>query len=89
LLAGYDVPLAGGRMGRVERRIVAEEGVQPEDFHVRSLPKLASRGLRRSLLAPVRDFAFALEDDVRLSFTLLPGSYATSLLREVRKGDTL
>ncbi|MCJ2531422.1 MAG: tRNA pseudouridine(13) synthase TruD [Candidatus Thermoplasmatota archaeon] len=89
LLAGYDVPLAEGEMGRLESQIVMEEGVNLTDFRVRVLPKLSSRGLRRALVAPVREFAFRFEDDVRLAFTLNPGCYATSLLREVRKGDTI
>ncbi|MEE9592861.1 MAG: tRNA pseudouridine(13) synthase TruD, partial [Thermoplasmata archaeon] len=89
LLAGYEVALAEGEMGRLERRVIQEEGVDLNDFVVKALPRLASRGLRRSLVAPVRDFAFDLEEGVRLAFSLNPGSYATSLLREVTKGDSL
>ncbi|MFQ5919893.1 MAG: tRNA pseudouridine(13) synthase TruD [Thermoplasmata archaeon] len=89
LLVGYEVPLAGGAMGRLERRVIREEGVRPEDFHISSLPRLASRGLRRALVASVRDFTFESDGDVRLAFALNPGCYATSLLREVMKGDTL
>ncbi|MEE8232530.1 MAG: tRNA pseudouridine(13) synthase TruD [Thermoplasmata archaeon] len=89
LLAGYDVPRAEGEMGRLEDQVIEEEEVHLADFHVPSLPKLSSRGLRRVLVAPIRDFAFAVDGDVRLTFTLNPGCYATSLLRELRKGDTL
>lgn len=89
LLAGYEVALAGGEMGRLERQVIQEEGVDLKDFTVRALPGLASRGLRRALVAPVRDFTFDFEEGVCLAFTLNPGSYATGLLREVIKGDSL
>ncbi|MFQ6013213.1 MAG: tRNA pseudouridine(13) synthase TruD [Thermoplasmata archaeon] len=89
LLPGYDVPLAAGQMGRLEGRVIQEEGIDPGNFAVKALPGLASRGLRRALVAPVRDFAFVLEEGVRLTFALNPGCYATSLLREVTKGDTV
>jgi tRNA pseudouridine13 synthase len=89
LLAGYEISLAEGEMGRLERRVIQEEDVDLDDFVVRALPRLASRGLRRALVAPVRDLTFDLEEGVRLAFSLNPGSYATSLLREVTKGDSL
>lgn len=87
-LVGTEVPLAQGPMGRIERRVLEEEAARPEDFAVPALPRLGSRGLRRELLAPVRDFASRVEGgEVVLAFTLNPGCYATVLLREVRKAE--
>ncbi|MFQ5552719.1 MAG: tRNA pseudouridine(13) synthase TruD [Thermoplasmata archaeon] len=88
-LVGYEGDLAEGEMGRLERAVLQEEAVDLRDFTVRALPGLSSRGLRRPLVARVRDFSFSLEGGVWLAFSLSPGSYATSLLREVTKGDSL
>lgn len=87
-LVGYEVPLAEGPMGDLERRVLAEESVDPDRFAVSALPRLASRGLRREVVAPVHDFAVEVDGDAFLTFTLPPGAYATVLLREIRKGDS-
>lgn len=88
LLLGYDVPFAEGEMGRLERSVVEEEAVRPEDFVVTEMPRLSSRGLRRGLLAPLMEFSHQVDGDVLLSFRLNPGCYATALLREVTKGGS-
>jgi tRNA pseudouridine13 synthase len=88
LLLGYDVPFAKGEMGRLERQVVEEEGVRPEDFVVSEMSRLSSRGLRRELLAPLMDLSYRVDSDVLLSFRLNPGCYATALLREIMKGGS-
>jgi tRNA pseudouridine13 synthase len=88
LLLGYDVPFAKGKMGRLERRVVEEEGVRPEDFVVSEMPRLSSRGLRRELLAPLLDLSYRVDDHVLISFHLNPGCYATALLREMTKSGS-
>lgn len=88
LVLGYEVPLAKGEMGRLERQVVEEERVSPEDFVVSAMPGLASRGLRRELLAPVMDLSYAVDEGVLLSFQLNPGCYATALLREFMKAES-
>lgn len=88
LLLGTEAPFAEGEMGALEREVVEEEGIERRAFAVPVLPRLASRGLRRELLAPLEEFAYRVRGDVILTFRLLPGCYATALLREVTKGET-
>ncbi|MCJ2520797.1 MAG: tRNA pseudouridine(13) synthase TruD [Candidatus Thermoplasmatota archaeon] len=88
LILGYEVHFAQGEMGRLERGVVEEEGVKPEDFAVRAMPRLSSRGLRREILATLRDFSYRVNGDLLLSFQLNPGCYATALLREITKGTS-
>lgn len=62
-----------------ERRLLAGLGVDKESFRMKSLPELASKGTRRVLLVPIRDFNFSGE---RFTFSLPSGSYATVAMRE-------
>jgi tRNA pseudouridine13 synthase len=48
------------------------------------------RGERRSLRVPLTDLEWTLKDDVlTLAFSLPPGAYATSVLRELMKTPAL
>ena len=86
LLFGSETEFAAGRPGEIETRVIAEEGLQPDDFIIPAIPRLSSRGGRRELLAPVRDLEWeAREGVVTFQFTLTPGCYATCLLREFLK----
>ncbi|MEM3399762.1 MAG: tRNA pseudouridine(13) synthase TruD [Candidatus Micrarchaeia archaeon] len=62
-----------------EKELLEEEGIKKEDFKIRSYPELSSKGTKRALLVPVKDFAF---HGNTFLFSLPAGSYATSLLRE-------
>ncbi|MHC1579419.1 MAG: tRNA pseudouridine(13) synthase TruD [Candidatus Alkanophagales archaeon] len=92
-LFGYETELAGGLQGEIERRVLDEEGVALEDFKVKAVPELASRGWRREILMPVRNLRFEVGEDelhggktkVRLRFSLPRGGYATVVLREFMK----
>jgi tRNA pseudouridine13 synthase len=93
-LIGIKQKLSQGAMGRIERQILEEEGIQTENFRVNAIPKISGRGGLRAVLAPVQGFklhgipAFApneKEHQADLSFMLLRGSYATVLLREMMK----
>ncbi len=88
LLLGTEAPFAEGSMGDLEREVVEEEGVPREAFAVPSMPRLASRGQRRELLSPLEAFSYRVREDLRLTFRLLPGCYATALLREITKGES-
>ena len=84
-LFGSRAPWATGEPGEVERAVVAELGATPE-----SLRQAASacrfRGERRSLRVRLGDLDWSLKNDtLALCFTLPPGAYATSVLRELRK----
>ncbi len=86
VLYGSESEYAAGRPGEIERRIVEAEGLRREDFIVPAIPRLSSRGTRRELLAPIRDLEWeAGEGTLTLRFSLTPGCYGTSLLREFLK----
>lgn len=88
IVFGMDVPFADGPLGEIERRIVAAEGLRPEDFRIPAMPEVASWGQRRALVVEARDLAReAVEGGMRFTFRLPKGSYATCLLREYMKTE--
>ncbi|MBM4400677.1 MAG: tRNA pseudouridine(13) synthase TruD, partial [Crenarchaeota archaeon] len=83
-----------GAMGKIEKQILEEEGIETESFRVNAIPKISGKGGLRAVVAPIKDFklqgisAYAdnhREREANLSFMLLRGSYATVLLREIMK----
>ena len=93
-LIGYKQRLSKGVMGRIEEQILEIEGVKAEDFKIDFLPELSSRGVLRTAISPIKNFRAASisrttgnlkTHQVTLEFTLLRGSYATVLLREIMK----
>ena len=94
-LVGYGQRLSEGEMGRIEAEILAEEDVEAACFRVRELPRISGKGELRAVVSPVRGFKIeeiSRDDEsgvsqVRLSFMLLRGSYATMVLREVMKPE--
>ena len=79
-------------MGEIERAVVEEEGLRPEDFRIVELPEASSKGTRRELLVPLRpgEPMITFEGDtVVFRFTLPRGCYATALMREYMKGEVL
>ncbi|MCP3915822.1 MAG: tRNA pseudouridine(13) synthase TruD [bacterium] len=78
-----------GRPAELERAALVAEGLQPEDFGAaagRAARGMEVRGTRRDLRVPVRELRLTCEGDVvRLAFALPAGSYATTLLEELRK----
>ena len=85
-------------MGEIERKVVEEEGVLPQNFNIIDIKNIKSRGIRRNILAPVYDMKWrqsknsdsgSVEKVVELDFKLFRGTYATVLLRELMKGDIL
>ncbi|NYB52936.1 MAG: tRNA pseudouridine(13) synthase TruD [Methanobacteriaceae archaeon] len=87
-LYGSKVPLAGGKLGQIEKNILDEENLKLEDFKVPKMPKLGSHGIRRAIRFKIWDAsAEATEEGVLLGFSIPKGSYATAVLREVMKKD--
>lgn len=87
-LFGSRAPWATGEPGAVERAAVTELGATPE-----SLCQAASacrfRGERRSLRVRLEELNWSLKNDqLTLCFTLPPGAYATSVLRELMKSES-
>jgi tRNA pseudouridine13 synthase len=88
LIYGTESIFAGGRVGELERRVVEKEGISKMDFQIVGLREASSKGTRRELLAPYKDFGMEIADDgVTFMFALNKGCYATCLLREFMKAD--
>lgn len=92
-LFGHRTTLATGHPGAWERALLAREGLTLASFRLGG-KRLSPKGERRA----VRAFPQALAWEVcpapdglalRLTFTLPPGTYATSLLRELTRNDDL
>lgn len=82
-LYGYRMLWAEGRQGELERRVLAEEGLTPEDF--KRAEGLRLKGGRRPLRFPIKEMDARYDEGLVLTFTLPPGCYATNVLAEVMK----
>ena len=89
-LFGSKVPLAGGKLGEMEQRILDEEGVTLEEFKVPKMPKLGSHGLRRAMRFKIWDVSAKANDEgVLVEFSIPKGCYATAVLREIMKNEVV
>ena len=87
ILFGSRVSWASGEPGDIERAVVSESGATPESL-IEAAKACGFRGERRSLRIPLADLEWVLEGTVlTLSFSLPPGAYATSVLRELMKTE--
>jgi len=92
-LVGSATEFDAGAVGELERAVLSNEQVAPEQFELEALPELSSKGSRRPLLVPVALSVPEVSVDelnpdrwqVRLEFFLPRGSYATVVLREFVK----
>jgi tRNA pseudouridine13 synthase len=84
-LIGFETAIEEGAQGEMERSILREEGILPENFRIPENPDLGSRGTRRAALCHVKPQIRVLENRAELQFTLPKGSYATVVLREYMK----
>ena len=86
VLFGNQTQFADGEFGEIEKKVIEEEKVTPDDFIIPELPILSSKGNRREVLAPADNFRFEVyPDHVKMNFGLIKGTYATILLREYMK----
>lgn len=84
-LFGSRAPWASGEPGEIERAVVAEAGETTDSLR-QAAAACGFRGERRSLRVKIEKLAWSIHDqDLTLSFMLPPGSYATSVLRELMK----
>ena len=84
-LVGTETELADGEPGEIERELLDELDLSPEDF---DLPgNFESTGTRRAIL--VRTDLTVDPEALRFEFALPSGSYATALMREFIKGEPL
>jgi tRNA pseudouridine13 synthase len=90
VLFGSESVLCEGEMGEIERAVISSEGLENKDFVVPYLHQCSSKGNRREVLGRIIDLDHeVVGEDVRFSFSLNKGCYATSLLREFMKKDDL
>lgn len=86
-LFGSRAPWASGEPGAIEQAAVAALGATQESLS-QAAKDCGFRGERRALRVKLEQLDWSLQGDaLHLSFALPPGSYATSLLRELMKGD--
>jgi tRNA pseudouridine13 synthase len=89
-LVGYETK----ELDEVTQKILKEEGISPEDFKIKEMPEMSSKGESRKTFFEIKDFKIiSIEDDdlhekkkkAIIQFSLPKGSYATVLLREFIK----
>jgi len=94
-LFGFESVLAEGVPGEIERAVLQEEGLELQQFKVRQMAELSSKGARKSIVLLPRDLRLVgIEEDeffggklaASVSFSLEKGAYATTVLRELMKG---
>jgi tRNA pseudouridine13 synthase len=84
-LIGFETSLANGDQGEIEKGVLQDEGVTPEDFRIKEKTDLGSRGARRPALLEVIPSVNVEGGCANLQFFLPSGSYATVVLREYLK----
>jgi len=93
-LIGYKQSISMGEQGKIEKQVLEEERVAPQDFKVPLMPEISSSGGLRTALTPLIDLNIEKpsKDNAdpeklmfSLSFSLRKGSYATTILREFMK----
>lgn len=92
---GVKQKLSQGIMGKIERKVLEQEGVNAENFFVNVLSRTGGKGGLRTAVTPIKDFKLqgvsVNSDDgtcqVKVSFMLFRGSYATVVLREIIKAS--
>ncbi len=89
-VVGYDSKLPSGEPGECVLKILENEKVNLEDFHIPEASILSSAGDYRGAVAPVYDFKIKYYREKNIAwlyFTLEKGCYATVLVREFLKNS--
>jgi len=84
-LIGFESHLASGMQGEIERDVLRQEGISPENFKIIANHELSSRGSRRAALLRVSPQIRIKGHTAEFDFYLPSGSYATVVLREYMK----
>ncbi len=85
-LLGTKVPLAEGKQGEIEQKVIDEENINKESFECPKTPKLGSNGVRRSIRFKIEDtHVEEIDTGISVEFFIPKGCYATSVLREIIK----
>ncbi|RZN63182.1 MAG: tRNA pseudouridine(13) synthase TruD [Methanonatronarchaeia archaeon] len=87
-LIGTQTKRAFGKMGDIEDSVLEKEGVEPGDFKINSMPELTSKGLRREITLKTKIKTKEKNGELKLSFFLPKGCYATVITREYTKNHS-
>ena len=93
-LVGIRQHTSQGVQGSIEKQILEEEGITPEDFKAKVMLQTAARGELRAATTPLNNFSLkeisqdpakSPKRNINVDFRLYRGSYATITLRELMK----
>jgi len=93
-LIGYRTIFTGGVASGIQRSLLQEDGMTTDSFRIRPLLELSSTGDERPAFLDVNPTVRVDEQTngditVTAEFALPPGSYATTVIRELMKSDPL
>ncbi|RLG59239.1 MAG: tRNA pseudouridine(13) synthase TruD, partial [Candidatus Hydrothermarchaeota archaeon] len=91
-IKGRKIPLIGYRtkLGEIEKEILEKEGIEKENFKIKSMPELSLEGSERDACIDSEIKVELLNSNACVfNFTLPKGSYATVVLREFMKAEPL
>ena len=89
-IVGYGLMRAKGAMGEIEEEIMEAENIGEEEFIMRHFPGMEGRGMRRVIMIPLKRIIWNFDgSNLFLNFFLPRGCYATSLLREIMKPESV
>jgi tRNA pseudouridine13 synthase len=82
-IVGYE----SSSIGTYESAAMEEEGIKKEDFLIHSFPEISSKGSKRCMFVPLKDFKFSYAEGIgTFTFSLPAGAYATVAMREFVDG---
>ncbi len=92
-LIGYEQSFSSDEQGEIEKQVLEEEGVKPQNFKIATLPEISASGRLRAALTPLiglniekpGEDVINAKNLINIAFTLRKASYATILLREFMK----
>jgi tRNA pseudouridine13 synthase len=91
-LVGFRQRTSQAIQGEIEKQILEEEDIRPENFKIKVMPEIAGRGELRTAITPLNNFSLdeihfdsKRNNRAKVSFMLYRGSYATIILRELMK----
>lgn len=94
-MVGIKQKFSAGKIGEIQKNVFEKESITPETFRVEKIPRISGRGGLRTIITPLNNFILKevssksnnFKNQLKLSFMLLRGSYATIFLREIIKSS--
>jgi tRNA pseudouridine13 synthase len=95
-LFGFESSFSKGEQGEIERLVLEAEEMDLENFEIKPMPELSSKGLHRDASIETEPKFKLSDDEVNrgklkcvVEFNLPKGSYATVVLREFMKAEPM